>query len=92
MTKDEWYFNMRFRPAFKDGTANAQQSFEVTVNEVNAAPTLGDPADGSVDELVAISRTLVGADTDLPAQTLTYSVFSGCRASSRGSKLKPQLT
>jgi len=60
-----------------DGTADAQQSFDVTVNEVNQAPTLDDPADGSVDELVAISRTLVGADADLPAQTLTYSLVTG---------------
>jgi len=53
------------------------KSFTISVNETNQAPTLDDPADGSVDELVAISRTLVGADADLPAQTLTYSLVSG---------------
>ncbi|MBX7132759.1 MAG: tandem-95 repeat protein [Fimbriimonadaceae bacterium] len=60
-----------------DGTDTVQQSFDVTVNEVNQAPVLDDPADHSVNEHVLDSVTLSATDADLPGQTLTYALVSG---------------
>jgi hypothetical protein len=55
----------------------ATQAFTLTVREVNVAPILTKPADATIDELVAWSLQLSASDSDLPAQTLTYSLVSG---------------
>ncbi|MBX7208562.1 MAG: ThuA domain-containing protein [Verrucomicrobiaceae bacterium] len=39
MTKDEWYFNMRFRPAFGDGTAAAKDGAAAFAPILSATPT-----------------------------------------------------
>lgn len=53
---------------------SSSQTVEITVNEVNAAPTLA----AVPNRFVAAGRTLTlqaaGVDTDLPAQTLTYTL------------------
>ncbi len=57
-------------------TANGktdQESFSITVNEVNAAPTLDAIGDMAVDVGVAATSTTVGHDADLPTQALVYS-------------------
>jgi hypothetical protein len=56
---------------------NASQSFTITVAEVNVAPTLLDPPDTNINEMVAWTYQLSAADPDLPANTLTYSLVSG---------------
>lgn len=38
-TKDEWYFQMRFRPAFSDGIAPAKDGAEVFAPILTASPT-----------------------------------------------------
>ncbi|MFM7819061.1 MAG: putative Ig domain-containing protein, partial [Verrucomicrobiota bacterium] len=60
-----------------DGVTSASRSFTVTVNEVNAAPTLANISNQTVDEGQTLALTLSASDTDLPAQTLTYSLTSG---------------
>jgi uncharacterized repeat protein (TIGR01451 family) len=54
--------------------ANAERRFTVTVNEVNQPPTLAAIPDQVVNELELLTITLAGADADLPAQTLTYTL------------------
>ena len=49
MTKDEWYFNMRFRPAFKDGTANAQDGATQAEAAVFAPILTATPSDATRD-------------------------------------------
>jgi hypothetical protein len=53
------------------------ESITITVNEVNVAPDLTSPGDKSVDELDTLSFTLSATDTDIPANTLTYTITSG---------------
>src|SRR2546426_1846334 len=48
-------------------------SFSVTVNEVNSAPTLLTIAGQTVNELATLTVTNTATDTDLPANTLTRS-------------------
>lgn len=63
-----------------DNGAPTMSDFEtinVHVNEVNQAPTLSQPANGTVDEETLISRSLSATDSDEPAQTLTFSLVSG---------------
>jgi len=56
---------------------SATQSFTVTVFETNSAPTLGTIANRTVNESALVSFTAVGADPDLPANALTYSLEAG---------------
>jgi len=50
------------------------ETIQVTVAEVNAAPTLDPVGNKTIDELTLLSFAAVGHDTDVPAQTLTYSL------------------
>ena len=52
-------------------------SFEVTVSELNSAPSLGAIGDVTVDEGTQVSFTAVGSDSDEPADTLSYGLASG---------------
>jgi len=60
-----------------DGSASAQQSFDVTVAEVNQAPVLTNPGTQSATEHVPFTLNLSGSDPDVPAQTLTFGLVSG---------------
>jgi uncharacterized protein (UPF0179 family) len=55
----------------------ATQSFNVTVQEVNFAPTLGAIANRTVNEGELVTFTANATDPDLPTQTLTYTLGSG---------------
>jgi hypothetical protein len=52
-----------------------ESSFDVTVNEVNVAPSI-DPTleDMTINEMELTTFTVVAVDPDLPANTLTYSL------------------
>ncbi|MRR12762.1 hypothetical protein EG835_09955, partial [bacterium] len=63
-----------------DGTATDSETITVTVTEVNAAPVLATIGDKTVAELSLLSFTASATDTDLPAQTLTYSLGPGAPA------------
>jgi hypothetical protein len=54
----------------------ATNSMQVTVTEVNAAPTLDVLTDRIISELTPLTFTAVAHDADLPAQTLTFSLDS----------------
>jgi hypothetical protein len=59
-------------PALSDS-----ETINVTVNEVNFSPTLNAIADQTINEGVTVSFTATATDSDVPAQTLTYSIVSG---------------
>ncbi|MDB6122084.1 MAG: N-acetylmuramoyl-L-alanine amidase family 2 [Pedosphaera sp.] len=66
-----------------DNGSPAQSDFEtitVTVKEVNAAPTLAAIANQTINEGSTLSLTAVGTDTDVPANTKTYSLEPGAPA------------
>ncbi|MBL9172527.1 MAG: putative Ig domain-containing protein, partial [Verrucomicrobiales bacterium] len=54
-----------------------EKTFTIAVNEVNEAPTLVQPGDVTVDELSALSLTVLATDPDLPAQTLSFALLAG---------------
>ena len=59
-----------------DGTGNLVDSevITITVNEVNTAPVLAAIGNQSVDELATLSFTASATDSDLPGDSLTYSL------------------
>src|SRR5262245_44046400 len=59
---------------------SATRTFNVTVNEVNSAPTLATIANQTVNEGSLLTVTASGSDTDVPANTLTYSLEPGAPA------------
>jgi len=60
-----------------DGVLSATNSFVVTVNEVNSAPTfVAIPPSVAIPELTAFTVTNNATDTDLPANTLIYSLLN----------------
>jgi hypothetical protein len=52
------------------------ETITVTVNEVNTAPSLSAIADQTITEGMTLSLTANGTDSDVPAQTLSYSIVS----------------
>ena len=62
---------------------SATADLTVVVNEVNAAPTLAAVAPRTINELQTLTQPFVGADTDLPRQTLRYSLGAGAPAGAR---------
>jgi hypothetical protein len=63
-----------FTTVASDGTLSATNSFTVTVNEVNTAPTLPVPTNRVVNELVLMTVTNTATDNDIPPQPLTYTL------------------
>jgi parallel beta-helix repeat protein len=59
-----------------NGTPNLadSESITVTVGEVNVAPVLGFIGNRAVDELTLLSFTATASDSDVPANTLTFSL------------------
>jgi len=51
--------------------------FDVSVLEVNVAPVLAGVGNQTMDELTPLTLGLSATDTDLPVQSLTYSLVSG---------------
>jgi hypothetical protein len=58
-----------------DGTANSDKSLTITVNNVNRAPTLNQPANMTVAEGVTADQVITGTDPD--GDALTFSKVSG---------------
>ena len=54
-----------------------EETFNVTVGEVNVAPVLAAIGDQAVDELTLLSFIATATDVDLPANTLTFSITGG---------------
>ncbi len=55
---------------------SATNSFTVIVTEVNSAPVLTVPADQTINELATLTVSASAADSDIPANTLTFSLIS----------------
>ena len=64
----------QFTVRVSDGTASAERSVTLTVTEVNQAPTLAPIGDKTAFLGSTLMFAVSGADADLPAQTLTYSL------------------
>jgi hypothetical protein len=74
-----------FSVRVSDGVANTDSVITVNVTEVNAAPALsGVPATASIPELAAYTFTATATDSDLPAQTLTFSLVGAPTGASIG--------
>ncbi len=56
-------------------TLGASETITVTVNEVNAPPSIAAIPNQTVDELAPLSLAASGTDTDIPANTLTFSLM-----------------
>jgi hypothetical protein len=54
----------------------ATNSFTVTVTEVNSAPVLTVPPNQTIDELTTLSVSASASDSDIPANTLSFSLLS----------------
>ncbi|MEW6305193.1 MAG: putative Ig domain-containing protein [Verrucomicrobiota bacterium] len=61
-------------------TRSSSATFNVTVNEINRAPILNAIANQGVNEGSTLTVTAVASDTDIPAQTVTFSLGSGAPA------------
>src|SRR5207237_190290 len=59
-------------PALKD-----TKSFNAVENERNSTPTLTSPPHQTIPELSTLTVTNSASDTDLPANSLTFSLLSG---------------
>jgi len=53
------------------------ETITVTVNEVNTAPILNAISDQSINEGATVSFNAIASDSDVPAQTLTFSLDPG---------------
>ncbi len=58
-------------------TLDDSQAFTVTVNEVNGVPVVTNPGDRTVNEQAQLTFTLTATDSDVPANTLTWSLDAG---------------
>jgi large repetitive protein len=56
---------------------SATNSFTLTVNEMNSAPTLTLPANQTINELMLWTTNATAVDADLPPDTLTFELVSG---------------
>jgi Bacterial Ig domain/CARDB/Putative Ig domain len=56
------------------GSLSDFETIEVTVNDVNLAPTIADLAGATVDEMVLFTVDVDATDPDFPLNTLTYSL------------------
>ena len=71
----------QFTVVVSDGHGGTDsETITVTVDEVNAAPVLAPIGNKSVNELVALTFTAFATDSDLPKQTLTFTLGAGAPA------------
>ena len=62
-----------------DGVHTTTEPFTLTVSEVNAAPTLQIPSAATVEVLHLLTFTAIGSDTDIPVNSLSYSISAGAQ-------------
>src|SRR5439155_469778 len=68
-----------------DGTASVDSAVAIHVNDVTSAPVLaGVPASATIPELAAYSFTATATDSDLPTQTLTFSLVGAAPGAAIG--------
>ncbi|MCX2745876.1 putative Ig domain-containing protein [Mangrovivirga sp. M17] len=59
-----------------DGELSDEVDVEITVNEVNTLPVIGTINDRTINEQTILSFTVNATDSDIPQNTLTYSLKS----------------
>lgn len=64
-------------PAVNATSLSVTSCFEIVVNEVNAAPVLTLPANTNIDEQVPFTASASANDSDIPANSLTFTLLSG---------------
>src|SRR6266699_5846333 len=52
-------------------------SFTITVNEVNVAPVVSNPGNKTTNELANLAFTVTATDSDVPANTIVWSLTLG---------------
>src|SRR5439155_149949 len=55
-------------------------AFSITVNEVNSAPVVTNPGNKTTNELANLAFTVTATDSDVPANTITWSLTVGTPA------------
>ncbi len=65
-----------FDVCVNDGTLSICETIDVTVADINSAPELDPIGNKSIDELSELTFTATASDSDLPANTLTFSLSS----------------
>lgn len=76
-----------FTVGVSDGVTTTQQAVSLTVSEVNAAPVLTNvPATATIDELNVYTFDADASDSDLPQQSLTFSLLGA----PSGASIDPQ--
>src|SRR6185369_15507255 len=67
-----------FSVRVSDGVTNTDAAITLHVTEVNAAPAIANvPANATIPELAPYTFTATATDSDVPAQTLTFSLVTG---------------
>jgi VCBS repeat-containing protein len=66
--------NFSFKVNVSDGKATSSMPINITINEVNVAPVLNDMPPATINELEPYSVSVRATDSDIPAQTLTFSL------------------
>ncbi len=64
----------RVKVVVSDGALSDEEEIEIQVNEVNTAPVLAAIGAQAVNELTQLAFTASATDSDLPANTLSYSL------------------
>ncbi|QCK13871.1 putative Ig domain-containing protein [Mangrovivirga cuniculi] len=59
-----------------DGELSDTKDVEITVNEVNTLPVIGTINDRTIDEQTILSFTVNANDSDIPQNTISYSLIS----------------
>src|SRR6185503_19369587 len=63
-----------------NGSQTDFETIQVTVNEVNSAPVVTNPGNKTTAELANLAFTVTATDTDIPANTITWSLTLGTPA------------
>ena len=76
-----------FDVVVSDGTVTDSETITVTVTEANSAPILAAIGNQTIAEGTELSFTATATDTDLPANTLTFSLADGTGAVPTGATI-----
>ena len=78
-----------FDVVVSDGTITDSETISVTVTEANIAPVLAAIGNQTIAEGTELTFTATATDTDLPADTLTFSLADGTGSIPTGATITP---
>jgi|GEM_PF-2164972 len=73
-TEEQGPESYTFDVVVSDGSTTDSETITVTVSEANLAPILGSIGDKTIDELSQLTFTATATNSDVPAQTLAFSL------------------